>query len=392
MNSFRVFSRQARRIVVTVAMLVASILPALTPALASADQVTTRSIALSSSVADASSVTYQVNFTSIQAAGAVVIDFCDDSPLLGSTCSAPSGFTVSGATPSAGFTKVGADTTASKITLTGTIGAASDISFTLSGVHNPTAAGPLYARIVTYVDGTAAHDYTSTVPGTHLDDGGIALSMTDKIAVSAAVLESMTFCVSGEDGSQANPITENCGGTLFAPVLKLGQDTGGVISLDSGDVYTGAVYTQLSTNASSGAIVSLKSNATGCGGLIRAGAASPSAGCGIAPALAAGITAGQAKFGVKTATATGSGSNFNGTFRPYDSGSGAYYSNSVYKMNWVSGDASGVTGTYGDPLLDTNGAPVNNMDMALTFGASAANNTPAGLYSADLNLIATGKF
>jgi hypothetical protein len=61
-------------------------------------------------------------------------------------------------------------------------------------------------------------------------------------------------------------------------------------------------------------------------------------------------------------------------------------------MGYVSGDATGVTSTYGDPILDTAGAPVNNMGMPLTFGASAANDTAAGLYSADLSLIATGKF
>jgi hypothetical protein len=30
--------------------------------------------------------------------------------------------------------------------------------------------------------------------------------------------------------------------------------------------------------------------------------------------------------------------------------------------------------------------------MKITFGASIANDTPAGKYSADLSLIATGKF
>jgi hypothetical protein len=30
--------------------------------------------------------------------------------------------------------------------------------------------------------------------------------------------------------------------------------------------------------------------------------------------------------------------------------------------------------------------------MALTFGASVSNDTPAGLYATDLSLIATGKF
>lgn len=63
-------------------------------------------------------------------------------------------------------------------------------------------------------------------------------------------------------------------------------------------------------------------------------------------------------------------------------------------MNFTTGanPASGVTSTYGDQFLTTSGAPALNKNMTLTFGASAANNTPAGSYSADLSLIATGKF
>ncbi|MGH7218550.1 MAG: hypothetical protein ACREGE_03870, partial [Candidatus Microsaccharimonas sp.] len=70
----------------------------------------------------------------------------------------------------------------------------------------------------------------------------------------------------------------------------------------------------------------------------------------------------------------------------------AYYSDSIFKLNFVSGNASGVTGPYGDPVLDTAGAPANNKNAQITFGASIANDTPAGLYSADFSLIATGKF
>ena len=84
---------------------------------------------------------------------------------------------------------------------------------------------------------------------------------------------------------------------------------------------------------------------------------------------------------------TGVGAGANGTLVP-----SAGYSNATYALNWLIGDATGVTSTYGDPFLNTASKPANNQNMTLTFGASVTNDTPAGLYSADLSLIATGKF
>jgi hypothetical protein len=387
MRSFRVlFDRQARYIVAIALLMLASIMPAL----ASAAQVTERSIALSSSSADADSVTYKVKFTSDNAAGAFVVDFCTNSPLIGQSCTAPdASFSVAAAdSTSSGFTNTEAlasDTNTFRSV--GTIAADTAIEVDVTGINNPATSGVLYARIVTYADETAAEAYTSTDldnGGAPVDDGSVALSITPTIGVTAAVLESMTFCV-----SKAVP-TASCGGTN-TPTVKLGNTVGTSTVLDSALVYTDTINTQISTNAVGGAIVSLKSNTTGCGGLSRAGAATFAAGCGIAPALTGDIAAGEAEFGVKTATAAGV-SPSNGTLRPYDGGSGAYYSNTVYKLNYVSGDGTGVTSTYGDPFLDTNSAPVNNMGMEITFGASAANNTPAGQYSANMSMIATGKF
>lgn len=387
MNSLRISVRRAGSVFAAAALLLGTALPGI----ASAAQVTERSIALSTSAADADNVTYQVNFTATQTAGAVVIDFCSDSPLLATTCTPPVGFDVSGATAGGGFTKVGADTSTSKITVTGSV-AASANTITLTGVNNPTSAGNLYARIVTYVDGAAAHNYTSANPGTHYDDGGVAMYITPAINVSAAVLESMIFCVTGTAAPGENC---NLAGTT-APTLKLGENTGGVIALDAQHLSTGDLYTQLSTNAAGGAIVSLKSDTTSCGGLMRDGETDPTKGCGILPAGGSTFAAGTAKFGVKTATAVGAGTNFNGTLRPYDQAGGSagtpVYNNTGYALRYASNNATGVTSTYGDPFLDTADAPVNNMGMTLTFGASAANNTPAGNYKAELSLIATGKF
>ncbi len=355
-------------------------LVAVMPALVSAAQVTERSIALSSSSAGATGVTYQVNFTAVGGAGAFVVDFCSNSPVIGQSCTAPTGFTAAAAaSTTSGFTDVTGGT--NKVVVAGTINAEDEVSVALTGITNPAAAGPLYARVVTYDTDAHADAYTSTNLGTgNIDDGGVAISITPTIAVSAAVLETMTFCIA------KNTIDENCDLTgNEAPTLRLGETVGDDVVLTT-NVSTGQIHTQISTNAATGAIVSLKSNATNCGGLLRAGA--PTA-CDILPALATDIANGEAKFGVKTATATDTGTGATGAFQPY---SGSGYNASTFALNFVDGNATGITSTYGDPFLDTNNAPVNNKNMALTFGAAVSNNTPAGLYSADLSLIATGKF
>jgi hypothetical protein len=376
MNSMRLLNRRAGLMVAAVALLLGTV----APALVSAAQVTERSIELSSSSADASSVVYRVNFTPTQAdaTAAVVMDFCENSPVLGEACTAPAGFNASAATISGGFTVGTLTTTANnKVMVTGAI-TTSPTSVILTGVHNPTAAGTIYARILTYADSTVADDYVSATPGAHLDDGGVALAITPTIGVSGAVMESMLFCVA------KNAITANCDLTgNQPPTLKLGQDVGGVITLNSSAVYTGTINTQISTNAANGAVISLRSGAVGCGGLINS---SQPSGCFIAPALLTDIAASEAKFGVKTAA---NSTDANGTIRAVPTSG---YNASTFALNWVSGDATGVTSTYGDPFLDTNSLPANNKNMALTFGASVSNLTPAGTYSADLSMIATGKF
>jgi len=384
MRSFRLLNRQTAGYMIAVAGV---LLAAFVPALAMAAQVTQRSIELSSSSASSTNVTYTVKFTASNAAGSFVVDFCSNSPVIGEACTAPTGFSVTGVTSAtSGFTDVVAPTSASTTqrVVTGTIGASDNVSVVLSGVTNPSVAGTVYARIVTYNTKSNALLYTSsdvTRTGS-VDNGGVAMSINNTIGVSGAVLESMTFCVAGQT------ITANCNLTgNIAPTLKLGEDLGnGVLALTPSAISTGHIFTQLSTNAASGAVINLKSSATGCGGLVNS--SNPTA-CYITPALTSDFAFGTAKFGVKTSTATGTGTNPTGILQPFTASA---YNNTTYALNWASGDATGVTSTYGDPFLDTAGLPVNNQNMDLTFGASVTNSTPAGFYSADLGLIATGKF
>lgn len=368
-------------ILVAAALLIGVTAPGFISTYVSAANVTERSIALSSSSADANNVTYKVKFTAPSAAGAFAVLFCDSAsgPLAGTNCVAPTGFSASSAaSTTVGFTTVAGST--NNFIVTGTIGAASTIEVDVTGINNPTAAGPMFARISTYsTTGNATTDMAAT--GTSqgvlgIDNGGVAVSITNTIGVSGAVLESLTFCVSG-----ATIPTSDCA-TTTAPVLKLGETVGSTVALVPGTVSTGNLYTMISTNANGGAVVNLKSSTIGCGGLVRVGAAN----CDIAPALAGGISTTEAKFGVKAVAGT-DGASPNGAFQTFGT-----YNGTTYAMNWVTGDATGVTSTYGDQFLNTNGAPANAKQMQLTFGVGVTNQTPAGLYSADLGLIATGTF
>lgn len=398
MSSFRIFDRRVGIVAAAFALL----LSAVVPVFASAAQITTRSIAMSSSSAGADNVSYEVNFTSVGAAGAAIIDFCTVTPLIGEACATPTGFDATdAASVTAGFT--GTDSIdANTILVPGTIGAAATITVDVTGMDNPDAAGALYARVYTY--DTAAHavesdggddgyaSATSIGSAAYLvDQGSVAMSVTPTVGVSAAVLETLTFCVSSA------PVTgAGCSAGVAAPTLELGETTGTVKALSTDKISTGDIYTQVSSNAASGVVVNLKNNRT-CGGLARM---ETPAVCEIAPSTGASdfadvdAHAGVPKFGVKVAadTATDSALSATGTLQAV---AGSDYSDSAFHLNWVSGNATGVSSVYGDQVLNT-GSPTatqpSNKNMKLTFGASIAPNTPAGRYSAELSLIATGKF
>jgi len=381
MRSFRTLDRRAGFGLSAFALLLAMVAPGLVPAFASADSLTTRSIALSTSAAGAENVTYDIAFTPSANAGAFVIQFCSDSPLLSAnTCVAPVGFTAENATSSNGTVETGA--TATKVVVTEAMTANVAANVTLANINNPTSANDsdtgFYARIATYADATAAGSYATGTPGAGaVDTGGVALSITDSIGVTAAVRESLTFCVSGDT------ITANCAATT-APSMTLGSEIEGLSNTVASN--TDSIYTQLSTNAAGGAVVNLKSSALGCGGLVRAGAP---ASCDIGPSVTGDLLGdNKAMFGLKVGTAfgTASGATPSGSLV-----ANAYYNTTDYKINFVD-NTEGVTSPYGSELLNSADAPVNNMNMQLTFAAAVANDTPAGTYSADLSMIATGKY
>ncbi|HET8709188.1 MAG TPA: hypothetical protein VFL85_02805, partial [Candidatus Saccharimonadales bacterium] len=284
--------------IATLAIGMASVLPGF----ASAAQVTGRSITMSDSTAGATGTVYALTMTMPTAVQSMVIDFCAESPIIGSsTCTAPTGMSAASAAYTAvnpgGNTPVGSGGPGSaptgwskgtfgasqlKLTASSATTAGTKYTFYFTNIKNPTSTGAFYARVYTYT-GTTYGGYTSVSSlGTVQDSGGFALSTANNISVSATVQETLTFCISDvAPGS-------NCAGTN-PPVVKLG--TGNPVTIDSAAVYDNSAastsYMQISTNAVSGAIVNMKSNYASCNGLSSDGGTT----CGIpgsAGALAAG--------------------------------------------------------------------------------------------------------
>jgi hypothetical protein len=395
MRSFKILDRRTGNRLASIALIIGTLVPSLIPALVSASTVTSRSVTMSSSAADAASADYDVKFTIPStggtAAGAFVVDFCSDSPLVGQTCTAPVGLNTTSVSTDTSGVAVTAKTASAlsgksaviveKSSGTWATGTAVDVNLTT--IHNPTAVGTFYARIVTYADAaTADSDYTDTDIGAGFDDGGVALSTTSDIGVNAAVRETLTFCVASAS------ITSNCANaSTNLPSFEIGEGSAGQKALTAGTVSTANIYTLLSTNASSGAVVKLRSNTTDCGGLVRAGATN----CDIKAADNSTVIVDttHAGFGIKAAAATGTGvsGGTSGNLAPTNG-----YGTTAYKLNYTVGNTAGVTSPYGDDLLNTGGHQVSDEQLQLTFGASITNLTPAGLYKATLNMIATGTY
>lgn len=304
-----------------------------------------------------------------------VVDFCSDSPLIGDTCTAPTGLSLSSATATGGSTQAWTlTTTTSQIKETNATGIAAPATVTLElgGITNPSTVGSFYARIYTYSDTTWGGYTSPTSIGTDVDYGGIALSTANSVSVSAKVQEQLVFCVSGVS------MTSNCGG-MTPPALTIGHGSPTVI-LDGSQVDTATAYMQTSTNAQSGVVVRMR-NGNSCGGLSSDGGTT----CNLPAAGATAITfsAGTADYGMNVDAGSGSIGTVAPT-APYDQNA-----TTKYAMDTTAG--TGVTSTYGDQIASSTGV-TSNYNNTLTFAAAASNTTPAGIYTATMGLVATGTF
>jgi hypothetical protein len=456
-NPFTIDVSAVRRIAYTMmaALLVVAGLPMLQPR-AHADQLQERYIQMSDSansnngvvasgIGSGTNVTYRVGFTSTFAGGggadSLIIDFCQENPIINdSTCTRPSNMDVSTAT----LVAVGSNTIAPannwsvdtaggsnqqvRLKDTGSNGfTAGTQVFDLTGITNPDNISSFYARIYTYDNNSYGTYSAVNSVGNYVDYGGVALTTVRAITVTARVQEQLTFCITGADpttwlaagGGTAN----ECSASEVAaslPAVTLGQGSPQV--LDSNNVYTSNLYSQLSTNASSGAVVNLRSNRGTCGtggpppGVSLPGGLSADGGtfCNIPPinsgsgAGASAMTAGTAAFGlfvsdgaqgpsgVGSLTATGAyndGVNVN-TASPTTLHFGMDTTTveaAGTTPKAADGAAGSVISTFGSTLCFTN-SPTYRVNTTYVFAATAALTTPAGIYTANMTMVATGIF
>jgi hypothetical protein len=390
--------------VIALALTAVYALPMLVPSALAAGLVTSRSVQMSSATLSATNTSYLVTFTPATTATvqAIILDFCDNDPLVAdTTCTTPGGFSITAA-PAVSGQSAGANcnlstfTTAAQLNSNRTLelSAAAAVSinpsgvctFTLTTVTNPNSANhSFYARLYTYNTTVNANSYAAGGSAGIVDNGGIALSTAALIQVTATVQETMTFCVA------ISAITANCGGALTAPSITLGHGAPSVLTSSQVDIASSAVNTQLSTNANGGSVVRMKASNT-CSGTANNGGLSSTGGtnCGIAGngAAAATLAFGAGKWGlcVNKGASTTVASAYNDTVNNCGV---AYSATSLYGMD--GSNTTGTSSTYGSQIFSEAGA-VSNEANVLEFVATAANTTPAGIYTGNESLIATGKY
>ena len=387
---------------------------------------------ITSGVGSGTSVTYRVSFTTTQAAASLVIDFCKEDPIIGDTCTGPTGMNAASAAistvASGGNVQGGGAWTvtagASQVKLaqgSGSAMTAGAQQFDLTGITNPSSSNctspalacTFYARIYTY-SGTSWGTYSSaTNVGGDEDYGGIALSTASAIQITARVQEQLTFCVSDADpATWATPSNDDCADQQVGqnpPVVTLGVAVGaGQPVLDPSRVDTGSIYSQVSTNATHGAVIDMRNSNLLCGGL----SADSGTTCAI-PAVNSGnstgapIAAGTAAFGMCSVTYTPSSpvdSTIVGSMTPqapyFHSGNSCTDATPWYGMDTTTAAANGgapasnvgnVETTFGSIVAATT-TPVHHADNHYVFAATPSLTTPAGIYTANLNMIATGTF
>ncbi len=161
-----------------------------------ADQMTPRSLTLSSNIAGDQNVSYRAQFTIATSSliGSIDILLCSDTPLLDQPCTPPVGLNTSSAqlTSALGQTGFSLSTTTPPNELLLTRApliafAGQTVSYDFSKIANPTNPGPLFARFLTYASSDAS--------GTPVDAGGLALYIANSLDVNAEVPPFLLFCL-----------------------------------------------------------------------------------------------------------------------------------------------------------------------------------------------------
>lgn len=383
-------------------------------------QVTSRKITMNNSSPSASSVTYGVSFIPQTAGteGGIIVDFCANDPVVGDTsCTYPAGFTM-GTTATVGVSGIsgigvgGSWVTTNSLQCGAGAGATqvlfltnatpqsptsvgvTPITFNITTVTNPSANGSFYARILTFdtsADATGQYTCTGATRGAgpftgQRDYGGVALSTTQNIAITAKVFETLSFCVFQTScGTQAQ--------------LTLGDATTGALSTSTAYTNINAKYT-LATNAQSGVSVQMFGQ-TLCRNPVLSFANCPTGASNqtisaIGTPAATVSTPGSEQFGMCVNAISGTTAQ-----APYDdTGTGNNCSTGITTNTYAGSSkfgfidtsaANGTNNASGSTVLTSSGA-ITSASSQFAFAANIASTTEAGIYQSNLNMVATGTF
>lgn len=369
-------------------IVLAMVLPALViNSRVNAAQVEQRSIDISTSEANATGVTYSVSFDTATTSNlnGLVVQFCSDSPIIGETCSTAAGDVPDmGATPTvtnqsgATFTVDGANSDGDTLVLTGTntsVPSGTTVSFDITGVTNPdTPNVSFYGRIVTYATAAGAQSYAAGTPGTHVDDGGIAMSTAEQITVTARVQERLEFCVGDSDANASNDCSDISGNDVDLGVLTPGAaNYASVNPID--DTQIG--HARLSTNAFNGAAIQYYATELQVSGATCSGTTTTDQCINEKTTAAANIAASASteEWGMAVTSVIDDGATTGQELTVASN-----YDNQ-YHMT-----------TLASTSLASSSSIVDNEQLEIDFGATPHTTTPTGVYSSTLTFVATGTF
>jgi hypothetical protein len=336
-------------------------------------QMGARSVTPTTSKAAATGVSYAFTFQpgTTSTIGSLKFEICD-SPLesVGCAASASGGVNSNGADASAatftsltgtgctgGTWAVGAGTgpgtsgTSRKLTNSGSAVSpttAQTCVLTFGAIVNPAGNNQhYYLRLTTYSD---------TAYTTEVDFGGFALMTAQDLTITAAVQESLTFCIG--DTSSSGCASPGTG------AISLATGSGCPI-LSTSNVCTGVAYMAASTNANAGYSITFKGTTfTGPSDTITE---TGSGGATSSP--------GSKQFGLAGTAISGGGSGaWNATYNFGTNGSKYTFQNAT-TTNIASAGAATAENIY-----------------TITYAANVSNTTKPGQYTSTFNYVATGLF
>ena len=456
----KIFDRRVVSLLVGLLLILPSLLQAIiNPAVASAAQLTTRKITIGSSKVSQTDVTYFVSFNTPTGGTikGIVVDFCANSegPIIGTACATgPAGFDlnlanlvvanqkINGSTVANTYAINGASTSHTLIltNATGNAAAATNsVTFDLGtnggandGVTNQDGSDcssnncTFFARILIYSSNVTAAAYSHTTPGTHIDDGGVALSTANQLTIDAKVQEVLQFCVGTTSvDDSTTTIANDCSGVFAGncnTTVDLGVLDSSVVSISpvptpagtpgGGNACNGAAMVR--TNASNGIVVTYFAEQDTNSGKLKVPGATCSGSsstdqCFNDSTTQARFATGTERFGV-----TVGGTNCNGTTTlayscDMSSGTNRLIATAGYigrtttafcdattKCNSLANSENGFAWddngfTTPDQLASSSG-PVEDETLVLKFAGAPAITTPTGTYTVVSTYIATATF